>query len=211
MVLRESTALVSSEVLLRTPVKVLPPDVQCTVWSVLDVIDKKVIDARKKELREALLEYAEEHGTVDKQSLKVKFPDGAVVARQRQAGRVEIDPDKVFKLSKKVPQLKNALVRVVEFSESQLSEMRQLIRALGTVPRIPKSIQDLVARMAGTLDEFNSTKLQVNPEVFEGLIAGQILDASQVKDVTEVKPDIIKLKVTKSKAVKELEKKAVSQ
>lgn len=91
LVLAQSQAIIDAEDLLRTPVKELTPEAGVTAWQILDLLEKKLVGPRKAELRETLLQLAEEAG--GKATIA-----GASVKRVEVSGRARIDLGKLRKL-----------------------------------------------------------------------------------------------------------------
>lgn len=99
LVLRESAAIVDAETLLQTPVAELDPETQLTAYSVLDLLQKKVIDARKDELKESLKEYAKASGEENANgSFKVAMADGGWAEARKSKGKLTVDEVRLAEL-----------------------------------------------------------------------------------------------------------------
>lgn len=93
IILRETIALLKSEKLLRTDPDAMTDEENLSAWSVLDLIEKSVIDVRKKEFHKKLFSLAEEKGALTSKGhyeYQPPFSDG-IITKQRKSGKVKID------------------------------------------------------------------------------------------------------------------------
>jgi hypothetical protein len=99
IILRESIALLKSEKLLREDPEAMTDEENLSAWSVLDMIDKTVISARKEQLRQRLFYLAENKGALTQKGhfeYQPPFSDGTIT-KQRKSGKVSIDLEAVAK------------------------------------------------------------------------------------------------------------------
>lgn len=206
IVLQESMAIISSDVLLRTPVKELPPDIQCTVWQVLDVIDKEVVGKRKAILREELLKFAKENGVPDKKSLLVKFPDGSQLRREERAGKVTILDKEVNALIEGGhPYLAQTIVHTISLNEPDFEALVVLLDAVNSADRLPKEVRECMDGMSNLVGRIENAPTKVDSTALEGLLMAKLISESDLKRITEVGNPIPALKIKKSSEVKRLE------
>jgi hypothetical protein len=95
IVLRESMALLKSEKLLRSDPESMTDEEALSAWSVLDLIDKEVIAARKEKLRQRLFHLAESKGALTSKGhfeYQPPFSDGTII-KQKKSGKVKLDKD----------------------------------------------------------------------------------------------------------------------
>lgn len=208
-VMNESLAILDSDVLLRTPVKDLPADTQATVWSVLDVIKKTVVEERQKELREELLAYANTHGEKDKKSKVVVFPDGTKVSRQEAAGKMTIDAEEALKMTcEGHSALGAAVMQSVSFNDTEFELLHNILHNLVEASRLPKELREMVPEANNLLVKLGESKLSVDGKILGGLVQASLVSAADLKRFTVEAPKTLKLVVKKSDAVASLEARA---
>ena len=102
-IMKESSAIIDAYTLLRAPIKELAVDTLTTAWSILDLLEKKMIKSRKADLRVALMEQAEKLGTKNaKGSFVYEIPGtNAKITKQHKVGKVKISIGKLIALLKK--------------------------------------------------------------------------------------------------------------
>jgi hypothetical protein len=98
IILRETAAIVDSVTLMKTPVKDLDDGQAVTAWAVLDVMEKEILGARKKEFRAHLMDVAAKKGSINSNgSFKYALPNSsATITKQRNRGKITIDKEKAL-------------------------------------------------------------------------------------------------------------------
>jgi hypothetical protein len=92
---KETTNLLKSEKLLRMPVEEMTDDEALAAWSVIDLIEKKLLKDRKGDLHDHLMELAETKGVTTDKGHKVYTPescDGSIT-KQKKSGKASIDTE----------------------------------------------------------------------------------------------------------------------
>jgi hypothetical protein len=93
IIVREATSLFKNETLLRTPVTELSDEEALFAWSCLDLIEKKVLAERKKELHSHLMKLVEEFGERTAEGHQNYSPEGSDgnIQLQCRRGKVALD------------------------------------------------------------------------------------------------------------------------
>jgi len=127
LVLYQGQQLIAANDLLRTPPEELDDEAKATAWSVLDLIQKKVLKGRMAELRKALLkrvratgDRSESSGRLPKYSMKM---GGAVVTCTDLAGKVKYDEEalKVVLARRSIPE--DRVFKTVQVLDEEAVEM----------------------------------------------------------------------------------------
>jgi hypothetical protein len=93
LILRETANLLKSEKLLKTPPEDMSDEEVLAAWSVLDLIDKEVVGARKDQLRKYLMELAESKGSLTPKGhfeYQPPMSDGTIT-QQKKSGKTSLD------------------------------------------------------------------------------------------------------------------------
>lgn len=100
IIVKEATSLFKNEMLLRSPMDTLTDEEALYAWSCLDLIEKKLLTARKAELRDHLLALADKYGEVSSEGHKNYQPEGSDgnIQKQCRKGKVSLDTEKLVAL-----------------------------------------------------------------------------------------------------------------
>lgn len=182
--------MAKSELLFVKPPKHMSEEECVEVWSVLDIMDKKVFSARKKELKSYLLAMAESKGTKNaKGSFIYEVSDGNVT-RQRREGKDTLEPGLFFaKMAGNTLAMEKCCRKTVSLTPAQFEKVRGLV---------DKGDTDLLEVLDGAKDS-------VDAGVFEGLVAADIIPLNEAKSVISPGAVTWALTVKKPSVMKELE------
>lgn len=162
MIVREATSLFKSDTLLRAPLYEMTDEEALYAWSCLDLIEKKVIAARKKELHSHLMMLAQNFGTKLPDGHQVYSPEGSdgSIQRQFRKGNVKLDEDRLLQIledrgfdtsrlmTSTVDEAKvEALVSLREISLTEIEECSSVgAPTYALIVKKPSEVEDLIPR-----------------------------------------------------------------
>jgi len=189
IVLRETATLMDADTLLRKPISELTEVDSLTAWSVLDLLEKEVIKARKEVLRQHLFTMAEK-GEKNENGSFTYVPSGSTgkIMKQRNSGKVSLLGVDVLeeKLGKDL--FSKTLIRRVLLTPVAYAELREfLAKTVGAPVSFLGALSEATISIA---DEAIETFAKI------GLISKEVL-----AEIVKVEEDTWTLKVTKPKEV----------
>ncbi len=185
--------LISSEEVLVKPARSMERAELIEVWSLLDIMEKNLIKDRKGELRDEMLNRAENHGEInEKGSFVLELEDGKIT-RQKRQGKTSIEAALVFaKLGTNPAVLKHVIRNRVVLTEEQLLLLRDLVSDSDSEQK------------ESLMDALDDPKVDINTEAFNGLVAAGVLSEKDVDAVSQEGKITWALTVAKPKTMKPL-------
>jgi hypothetical protein len=214
ILLRESEAVLQSEVLLDVPVEQLTSAEAAIAWSFLDFVVKEVVDSRKKDLRQRLFGFVETSGKRTKSGSYVAEISGigAKVEKRKRSGKVSILLDKV----KEIFSGRSDILGMVIWHQIKVS--KDIFMALGAILTwlrkeidfsqraqtisVPEFIRGDIARVFAAWP-FNSIEY-VDTDGLEVLVKENRVSLEELKAVTHVGSPTWALYVKKPQCVVKL-------
>jgi len=182
--------------LLLKPAYLLDDQTAILAWSILDALEKELIESRKKELRIRLFEIAEASGkTNSNDSYVYEGDDGVKVIKERRKGKVFIFIGKLWDKFRDTELANDLFKHTVDMNPEQYGWFKKLLTAesLEDYSAISENIRCLIGELS-----------LVSESAFEMMVRKGKIGVQDLSEVTEVAEPTFALNVKKPSKIVDL-------
>lgn len=162
--------LLETKTLFATPVEHLSKEAALEVYTSLDVLEKRILKARKDEIKKYYMdEVLPKEGTVDKKgSYVLELEDGSL-KKQRKQGKTEVEPKLAFDKFKDNDIVRNTCFKFsIELTPEQIKRVYELLKV---------SDSELLSAL-------ENADVKVNEKAFDGLLKAGIINQEEANEVS---------------------------